>query len=61
MMISYQKNFKPFGQRLKTSKNIELNASLVYDDKYIKSKIEYGDKFYTNFCSLNVPEDDTVP
>ena len=26
--------------------------------KYIKTKIRtYGDRVYTNFCSLNVPED----
>ena len=31
----------------------------VYDDRYIKNKITtYGDKVYTNFCGLNVPEDD---
>ena len=29
----------------------------VYGDRYIKTKIRtYGDKFYTNFCSLIVPE-----
>ena len=42
-------------------KNIELNAFQVYDDKYIwKNKIRtYGDKVYTNFRGLNMPEDDT--
>ena len=31
----------------------------VYDDRHIKTKIKtYGDKVYTNFCGLNVPEDD---
>ena len=31
----------------------------VYDDRYIKAKIrKYVDKVYTNFCGLNVPEDD---
>ena len=31
----------------------------VYDDRYIKTKIRtYGDKVYTNFRGLNVPEDD---
>ena len=40
-------------------KNIELNALLVYDDRYIKTKIRtYSDKVYTNFYGLNVPEDD---
>ena len=36
-----------------------LNALPVYDDRYIKTKIRiYGDKVYTNFRDLNVPEDD---
>ena len=40
-------------------KNIKLNALAVYDDRYIKTKIRtYHDKVYTNFRSLNVPEDD---
>ena len=40
-------------------KNIELNTLLVYDDRYIKTKIRtYSDKVYTNFYGLNVPEDD---
>ena len=40
-------------------KNIKLNALPVYDDRYIKTKIRtYGDKFYSNFRGLNVPEDD---
>ena len=31
----------------------------VYDDKYIKTKIKtFGDKVYTNFRGLNVPEND---
>ena len=31
----------------------------VYNDRYIKTKIRtYGDKVYTNFHGLNVPEDD---
>ena len=39
--------------------SIQLNASPVYDDRYIKTKIRtYDDKFYTNFRGLNVPEDD---
>ena len=34
---------------------IKMNAIPVYDDRYIKNKIRtYGDKFYTNFCVLNV-------
>ena len=36
-----------------------MNALLVFDDRYIKSKIRtYGDKVYTNFRGLNVPKDD---
>ena len=31
----------------------------VYDHRYIKTKIrKFGDQVYTNFCGLNVPEDD---
>ena len=40
-------------------KNKELNASSVYDDRYIKTKIRaYGDNVYTNFRGLNVQEED---
>ena len=39
--------------------NITLNALPVYDDRYIETKIRtFGDKVYTNFHGLNVPEDD---
>ena len=39
-------------------KNIELNALLVYDDRFIKPKIRtYGNKVYTNFHGLNVAEE----
>ena len=55
-MRNYYKSIKLFGRRLK---KIELNALLVYDDRYIKTKIRtYSDKVYTNFRGLNVPEDD---
>ena len=38
-------------------KNTELNALRVYDDRHIKTKIRtHGDKVYTNFPGLNVPE-----
>ena len=41
-------------------KNIILNILLVYDDRYIKTKIRsHGDQGYTNVCGLNVPEEDT--
>ena len=50
---------KLFGLRLNIYKNIKLNALPVYDDRHIKTKIRtYGDKVYTNFFGLNVPEDD---
>ena len=36
-----------------------MNALPVYNVSYIKIKIRtYGDKLYTNFRGLNVPEDD---
>ena len=40
-------------------KYIVLNAFLVYDDRYIKTKIRtFGDKVCTNFRGLSVSEDD---
>ena len=37
---------------------IESNVLSVYYDRYIKAETRtYGDKVYTNFCGLNVPED----
>ena len=34
-----------------------MYALPVYDDRYIKTKIiTHGDKVYTDFCGLNVPE-----
>ena len=36
-----------------------MNALPVYDYRYIKTKIRTnGDKVYTTFSGLNVPEDD---
>ena len=36
-----------------------MYALPVYDDRYIKTKIiTHGDKVDTNFCGLNVPEND---
>ena len=50
--------YKTILNKIKYLKNIELVLLLVYDDKYIKTKIRtYGDKVYTNICSLNMPED----
>ena len=52
--------YKAIWTKIQDLKIIELNALSIYDDKYIKTKIRtYGDKVYTNFCGLNVPEDDT--
>ena len=35
-----------------------IDALPTYDDRYVKTKIwTNGDKFYTNFCGLSVPED----
>ena len=36
-------------------KNIELNALLVYDDRYIKTKIRtYSNKVYTNLAEYDI-------
>ena len=38
---------------------MELNVLPVYDDRYIKTKLRtFGDKVYSNFRDLNMPEDD---
>ena len=51
--------YKAIWTRTEDLKNIELSALPVYDERYIKNKIRtYRDKAYTNFCDLNVPEDD---
>ena len=40
-------------------KNIKLDALIDFDDRSIKVKVEVnGDKDYSNFVGLNVPEDD---
>ena len=51
--------YKAIRNTIEDFKNIELNASPFYDDRCIKTRIRtYGDKVYTNFCGLNVPEND---
>ena len=51
--------YKAIWTEIEYLKNIELNALLVHDDRYIKTKIRtYGHKVYTNFRCLDVPEDD---
>ena len=38
--------------------NTKLNALPVQDDRCIKDEARTnGDKFYTNFCKFNVPEE----
>ena len=45
--------------KIEELKNIELNSLSVYNNRYIQTKIRaYGNKVYTNFCGLNVAEDD---
>ena len=44
-------NYKTIWTKTEDLKHIELNASTVYDDRYIKTKIN------TNFRSLDVPAD----
>ena len=53
------KKYKTFWTKIEVLKNIELNALPVYNDRYIKTIIRTcGDKVYTYFRGLNVPEDD---
>ena len=53
--------YKVIWTKIKHLKNIVMNAFSVYDDSYIKTRIKaYGDKVYTVFCSLNIPESFTV-
>ena len=52
--------YKGIWTNIEDLKNIKLNALPVYNDRHIKTKIRtFVDKVYTNFRSLNVPEDDT--
>ena len=54
------KKYKTIWSNIEDLQNIQLNALPVYDDRYIKTKIRtYGDKIYTNFRGLNVPEDES--
>ena len=58
--IDYEKlleKYKIIWAKIEDLKNIKLKALPVYYDRYIKTEIRtYGDKVYTNFRSLNVPE-----
>ena len=52
--------YKAIWTKIEDLKKIKLTAISVYDDRHIKTKIRtYGDKVYTNFRGINVPEDDT--
>ena len=51
--------YKAIWTKTEDFKYINLNALPIYDDRYIKTKIRTcGDKVYTNFHGLNVPEND---
>ena len=53
--------YKIIWRKIEDLKNVSLNTLPVYGDRYIKTKIRtYGDKMYTNFSGLNVPEDFTI-
>ena len=61
----YVKKFKDNdGDKNKNNELMSLLVDYIYIYIYtyciyVKTKIKtYGDKVYTNFCSLNVPEDD---
>ena len=48
---------KTIWTKIEYLKNTELNALPVYDDRYKEIEIKiYGDKVYTNFRGLNMPE-----
>ena len=51
--------YKTIWTKIKDLKHVKLNALPAYDDTYIKPKIrKCGDKVHTNYCGLNLPEDD---
>ena len=45
--------YKTICTNIEDLNNIELNTLPVFDDRYVKRFV----KVYTNFCGLNVPED----
>ena len=50
--------YKTIWTKIEDLRIIELNALPVYDDRCIKTKIRtYGDKVYTSFRGLDLPED----
>ena len=55
----FLEKYKTIWTKIEDLKNIELNTLLVYDGRYMKNKLRaYGNKVYSNFHGLNVPEDD---
>ena len=46
--------YKGIWTNIEGLKNLKINALPIYDNRYIKTK----NKVCTNFCGLNVPEDD---
>ena len=51
--------YKAIWTKIEDLKNIEVDSSPVYDNRYTKTKIgTYGDKIYANSRDLNVPKDD---
>ena len=48
--------YKAIWTKIEDLNSIKLNALLVYDDRYIKTKLKtYCNKVYTIYCSWNVP------
>ena len=53
------KKYRAIWTKIEDLINIEWKVLLVYDNRYIKSKIKtHGDKVYSNFCGLNMQEHD---
>ena len=51
--------YKAIWTKIENFQNVNLNALPIYDDRHTKNKIRtYGDKVFTKFSGLNVPEND---
>ena len=48
--------YKIVWAKIEGLESVELNALLVYHERYMKPKVRTYDKVYTNFRGLNVPE-----
>ena len=49
--------YKTIWTKIEDLENIELDALPVYDDRYVKAKINtYGHKVYSSFWVVNLPE-----